>query len=89
VATYLLIPEDFSVITKANCCSSPKLRIIEAIPNESEAKVSVQKCDTCQTFWQVIADQVIAANGDTLFWDWFQALNDEEALGILDSMAFR
>jgi hypothetical protein len=81
------IAEDFSMNTKADCCKRPTLRIIEAMPDDSDAKVSVQKCDNCQTFWQVVVDQVITEKGEILVWDWFRPLEEEEALGIMECMA--
>lgn len=73
--------------TTANCCSNPQLRIIEALPDDSNAKMSVQRCDTCQTYWEVVADQVISERGETLAWDWFQQLRKKDALEILDCLA--
>jgi hypothetical protein len=78
--------KEVSVNTKADCCAKPELRIIEAIPDESDAKVSIQRCDTCQTYWQVIADQIVTDRGDVLVWDWFQRVTREEAENVLTSM---
>jgi hypothetical protein len=78
--------KEVCVITKADCCAKPALRVIEAMPDESDAKVSIQKCDTCQTYWQVIADQVITDRGDMIVWDWYQPLTEEQAESVLMSM---
>ena len=75
--------------TKADCCSHPSLRIIEAMPDETDARVSVQKCDNCQTYWQVVVDQVITEKGDILVWDWYHLLTEEDAENVLACLSPR
>ena len=75
------------MLTKPDCCSHPSLKIIDAIPDESDAKVSIQQCETCRAYRQVVADQMVMDGSDLVVWDWYQPVTEEQAESVLACMA--
>lgn len=71
--------------TTADCCSNPRLVFVATLAAESGAKMTIQKCDTCQTYWRVVADHVTTEGGNLIEWDWFEPLTEELAEELAES----
>lgn len=65
--------------TAADCCPNPQLTLVEVFSHDSDAKLTLQQCDNCQTYWRVFADRVATEQGDVIEWDWFERLTEEQA----------
>ena len=73
--------------TKADCCATPLLSVIEVLEDDSGTELTIKKCVTCGTYWRVVVDQVKTEDSDIIEWDWYQTLTENQAEALLADAA--
>jgi hypothetical protein len=65
--------------TTADCCSKPRMILLEVLEDKFGDNLTVKRCATCQTNWLVIAERVSNTQGEIIEWESYRRLTAAQA----------